>query len=99
MKVLERAKTPQGIDIQIEDWTEDYSCFDTLSIAAYPKSERMPKSRKSYVTPGETFRVSINRGFTNNEDVRKAFEELKQGVKTVKDFANQFWDLWHVEML
>lgn len=99
MKVLERAKTPEGFDIQIEDWTEDYSCFNTLSIGAYPRSERIPKSRTSYVTAGETFRVSINREFKNNEEVRKAFEELKQGIKTVKDFASQFWDLWHIEML
>ena len=98
MRVLERAKTPEGFDIQIEDWTEDYSCFDVLSIGTYPKSERLPQSRKTWVIPGEEFRCSINR-FACNEEVQRAFEDLKQGTKIVKDFADQFWDLWHVEML
>lgn len=36
MKVLERAKTPEGFDIQIEDWEEDYSFMNIHSLTAYP---------------------------------------------------------------
>jgi len=98
MKVLERATMPDGTKIQIEDWTEDYTCFDTLSIAAYPRSERLPRSRKSWVVPGEEFRVSIDK-FKRNKDTEQAFEALRNGTKAVKDFADYFWDPWHIEML
>ena len=38
MKILRKATTPDGIEIQLEDWSEDYSCFAYGSlIAAYPK--------------------------------------------------------------
>ena len=40
MKVLERAKTPDGVDIQIEEWNEDYEFIPYAStVAAYPVSK------------------------------------------------------------
>lgn len=100
MKVLERATTPDGIKIQIEDWKEDYSCFDTLSIATYPIMQRLPQSIKLYFTEsGRPFRVDINRDWKNDEDVLRAFEDLKNGRKKITDFANQFWNLWNIECL
>lgn len=100
MKVLEKAIMPDGTKIQIEDWKEDYSCFDTLSIATYPITQRLPQSKKLYFhESGRPFRVDINRGWNNDEEVKKAFENLKNGKKSVKDFSGQFWDLWNAECL
>lgn len=99
MKVLEREKTPEGVDIQIEDWTNDYDCFKTISIVAYPIAERKPQNRITWTTAGRPFRIDINRKWNNNEEVMNAFELLRTGAKTIKEFADQFWDLWHIEML
>ena len=100
MKVIERAIMPDGTKIQIEDWKEDYSCFNTLSIAAYPIMQRLPQSKKLYFQEsGKPFRVDINRGWENDEEVKKAFENLKNGTNEIKDFANQFWHLWCAECL
>ena len=100
MQVIERAIMPDGTKIQIEDWKADYSCFDTLSIAAYPIMQRLPQSIKLYFQEsGKPFRVDINRDWKNDEEVRKAFEDLKNGIKSIKDFADQFWNLWCAECL
>lgn len=100
MKVIERAIMPDGTKIQIEDWKADYSCFDTLSIAAYPIMQRLPQSINLYYQEsGKPFRVDINRDWKNDEEVRKAFEDLKNGIKAIKDFANQFWNMWCAECL
>ena len=44
MKVLERTKTPRGIDIQIEDWAETYPNVygHGETLAAYPKTITNP---------------------------------------------------------
>lgn len=89
MKVLERAKTLEGYDIQIEDWTNDYSCFDTFSIAAYPIAQRTSDSK--WIKEGKPFRLSINR-FNTNEEVHQAYADLTNGARTLKDFADQFWN-------
>lgn len=100
MKIIEKATTPNGIKIILEDWKKDYSCFNTLSIAAYPIMQKLPQSRPLfYHTPGNPFRVDINRGWANDDEVKKAFEDLRNGIKEIKDFANQFWDLWNAECL
>lgn len=89
MHVLERAKTPEGIDIQIEDWSEDYSFCNILSIAAYPKAKNTPKYR--WIEGGKTFRLGITR-FFNNEEVYQAFHDLVNGTKQLTEFAGQFYN-------
>ena len=44
MKVLERTKTPRGIDIQIEDWAENYPNIYGYgeTLAAFPKTITNP---------------------------------------------------------
>lgn len=89
MKVLETAKTPEGYDIQVEDWTKDYSCFKTLSIGAYPIAQRTSDGK--WIEGGKPFRLDINR-FNTNEEVHQAYADLISGVKTLKDFTSQFWN-------
>lgn len=100
MKIIERATMPDGTKIQIEDWTKDYSCFNTLSIAAYPIMQRLSQSHKLYFhESGKPFRVDINRDWKNDDEVKKAFSELQNGIKEIKDFANQFWHSWCAECI
>lgn len=90
MKVLERAKTPEGIDIQIEDWRNDYSCINTLNIATYPIAKRSSEYR--WITDGKPFRLDISRDFNNDEEVYQAFKDLISGNKIIADFSEQFYN-------
>lgn len=84
MQVLERAKTPNGIDIQLEDWSGE------LSIGAYP----IAKESRAFQRAGDHFRLTISSneysGYTNKQ-IGEDFEALKTGEKTLEDLAEHFW--------
>lgn len=88
MKVLERAKTPKGFDIQIEDWKDDYSFMEVHIIAAYPIAKN--SSKYQWIKAGEEFRLDISR-FESNEEVKQAFTDLINGTKTIEDFSDKFY--------
>lgn len=102
MKVIEKAQTPDGIDIQLEDWTENYSnCYE---IGVYPIAKRPGKW--GWVRDGEKFRLSISTneywGYTR-ETLFHDFECLKSGEKTLEDLADHYWngdkDKWYMGLL
>jgi len=88
MKIIEKATTPKGILVQIEDWSESYSFMDVFTIAAYPMAKN--SSKYQWIKHGEEFRLDINR-FKNNEEVKQAFNDLISGTKSIEDFAEQFY--------
>lgn len=72
MKILKKGVTPDGIEIQIEDWSEDYSFFTYGSyLAAYPKK---------YIRIRSWFE------FSNHQDAVNAFESLMTGEKNILDY-------------
>ena len=75
MKVLEKAKTPDGEKIQIEEWNEDYPRIYPYGalIAAFPKK-----------STGCTYRAECE--FESSEKAKAAFELLKAGDKSLDDF-------------
>ena len=97
MKVLERATMPNGVKIQLEDWSEDntqeFPNLYGLTIGAYPVSQIWDKY--GIIKRGETFRLDISmssyKGYTN-QNVRKDYEALKRGEKTLEDLSDHFWD-------
>ena len=97
MKVLEKATTPNGIEIQLEDWsdknTEEYSDLYGLVIGAYPIAKNTSKYK--LVVSGEKFRLHIaTNKYSNysNDDVKLDFEALKSGEKTLEDLSEHFWN-------
>ena len=86
MKVLERAKTPDGIDIQLEDWSEDYN-FTGLCIAAYP----IAKVSRNFIKEGKPFRLQIDFYRKNDDEARADYEPLKSGEKRLEDLADRFY--------
>lgn len=90
MKTLEKGTTPDGTKIQIEDWKEDYSCFNTLNIATYPIAKR--SSKNGWISEGKTFRLDISKGFNNDEEIYQAFTDLINGDKSISDFNDQFYN-------
>lgn len=70
MKILEKAKTSDGLEIQLEKWDEE------LHIGAYP----LAKGSTLFVRSGEKFRLTIAaNSFDNylNEQVKKVHEKEK----------------------
>ncbi|MBP2015735.1 hypothetical protein [Anaerococcus degeneri] len=81
MQVLEKTKTPRGIDIQIEDWSENfpevYGYSDTL--AAFPKT---------ITNPDNQVRLEIQ--FKSYEEAKEAMKALEAGEKELRDYRENF---------
>lgn len=73
MKILKKGVMQDGTDIQIEDWSKDYSIYAYAStVAAYPRDRY-----------GKRFRAE--KDFKNNSEAEQAFEQLIDGSKSLKD--------------
>ncbi len=97
MKILEKATTPNGIEIQLEDWsdknTSKYPDLYRLTIGAYPTAKN--SSKYKWIEAGGAFRLDIYvNKYSNysNDDVKSDFEALKGGEKTLEDLAPHFWN-------
>lgn len=72
MKILKKAVTPDGVEIQVEDWSEDFSIFTFGStIAAYPKKYMRRRAQLELL---------------DNQTAVTVFEELESGNKSVLEF-------------
>ena len=103
MEIIERAIMPNGTEIQLEDWSEDFPGVCGLTIGAYPIAKNTGKY--GWVQGGRIFRLSIPQNkYVNysNDDVRTDFEALKNGTKSLKDLAAHFGngnkDMWYLGM-
>lgn len=97
MKILEKATTPSGIEIQLEDWSDkntvEYPDLYGLNIGAYPIAKN--SSKYKWIEAGNKFRLDITvNEYSNysNDDVKSGFEALKSGEKTLGDLAPHFWN-------
>lgn len=107
MKIIEHAITPDGTEINLEDWSHDNSekfpDLYELTIAAYPIAKN--SGAYDWVRKGQPFRLTISQNkFQNysNEAVMADFEALKNGTKILEDLASHFWngekDMWYLGM-
>ena len=88
MKIIKETKTPNGIDIQLEDWQDR-----GLQIGAYPIAKNTGKY--GWIKRGETFRLTISSNKYMNytdDNVKSDFEALESGAKTLEDLAKHFWN-------
>ena len=87
MQIIEKAKLYNEIDIQIEDWSKDYSCFSYANtLAAYPKSKNSCRGAFSPKV-GERFRAEFE--FDNAEECKQAFIDLQSGKTMLKDYVEK----------
>ena len=93
MKIISKGRMPNGVKIQLEDWSEDYSGGTGLMIGAYPIA--LATGKYEWVRVGELFRLSISEnkyaGYTN-EMVANDYNELILGTKKLEDLAYHFWN-------
>lgn len=69
MKILKKAVTPDGVNIQLEDWSEDYNIYSYGSlIGAYPR---------------KIMRVRAECQCENHSEALKIFNDLVIGKTTV----------------
>lgn len=95
MIILDKAKMPDGTEIQLEDWsknnTEEYPDLYGLMIGAYPIAKN--SSRYYIIRRKEKFRLSIahnhHAGYTNAM-VKADYEALKNGERNLEDLADHF---------
>ena len=86
MKILEKATTPDGIDIQIEDWSETYSFMNILSSGVYPIAKQ---SDTVWIIPNERFRMSLDK-FKSDSETLEVFRKLKNGNYKIEDLTEHF---------
>ncbi len=94
MKIIRKGTTPNGIDLQIEDWSEDYtSCKKNATIGFYPKAqESIYREDYPHWTPypkrGETFRASLK--FETESEALEAFVFLENGCRSFMDYIDNY---------
>lgn len=97
MRILEKATTPNGIEIYLEDWSDQntakYPDLYGVTIGAYPTAKNSSKNK--WIEAGNKIRLDIAVSkYSNysNDDVESDFEALKSGEKTLEDLAPHFWN-------
>ena len=108
MKIMHKGTTPDGIKIQLEDWsdhnTEEYPDTYGLTIGSYPIA--VNSGAYGLIRSNERFRLQISANkYTNytNENVFSDYNSLLDGEKTLRDLAPHFWnrkkDEWYLGMI
>ena len=105
-KIIKKDITPNGVSIQLEDWSGKNSATSPhlrygLIIAAYPAAVRP----SDLIKVGETFRLQISynpyAGYSN-EMVQSDYSALVSGQKRLEDLASHFdhdeLDRWRLGM-
>ena len=82
--VLDKAKTKSGIDLVL--WNFDYGNTHFYSVMAYPIAQQTDYASNFGARRGEKFCIDIS--FSTLEECKKAFNQLKEGTKTIMDFKN-----------
>ncbi len=101
MQVIRKGTTPNGTDIQIEDWSEDYSCHKkNATIGFYPMAteniykegtEKIKEDHPDWIPypkRGETFRASLN--FDTEMEALEAFVLLENGCREFTDYMDNY---------
>lgn len=99
MQVIERAKTPNGIDIQIEDWHKDYYFMaEASTVATYPQATKTDYTSKlEYPRANERFRLAIR--FNNKDEAKQCFDNLKNGTKQLQDYHEHFTNKNYIDYI
>lgn len=97
MKILQVGSMPDGTEIQLEDWNEDYRFMPPGStLAAYPISQ-INMDGQFAPKRNQSFRISFN--FDNEQQARQAYEDLIVGTKQLIDFKEAVKDRELIECL
>lgn len=103
MKIIRKDTMPNGVKIQLEDWSKEYPDLFGLQIGAYPIAKNSGKY--GFTLSGDRFRLTIATNTYDdytNADVTADYEALVNGQKSLEDLAAHFWngekDKWYLGM-
>lgn len=87
MEVIQKTIMADGIKLQIEDWSKDYTFMNKDStLVAYPVAK---ESLDNFmIKRGKTFRLQIN--FENKEKASMAYDNLSSGCACLKEYVSKF---------
>ena len=88
MRIVKKGVMPNGIRMQLEDWSEDYPFFAPVAhIAAYlvARESRDREGVWRYPERGKPFRLSFYFGMDKSAEL--AFLALQDGEKALTDFS------------
>lgn len=87
MNILQKGIMTDGTKLQIEDWSADYSFYPQGHLlAAYPIAKA---SLQGQFTPKMDRKFRYEMRFDSNEQAQKAFNDLCNGVTTLKDYSDK----------
>jgi len=87
MKVLKIGKMPNGTEIQIEEWHENYDFMPYGStLASYPKSKM---SHEGAFAPKGNMEYRFSFNFASNEEAKTAFENLLNSKTVLSDYRDK----------
>lgn len=91
MKVLEKGVMPDGTEIQIEEWNENYVFMPYGStIGSYPISKKSHMDRPFGPRDGKEYRFSFN--FQSYEETKEIFNDLLSGNKALSELKGYMND-------
>lgn len=107
MRIIKKGVMPDGTAIQIEDWSENYSCYTKCgTVAAYPIAKAsIQKTTRGGCYGGSWYYPEANRKFraSFNFDcgicAELVFDKLISGEAQLKDFAEYIDNPEHAQCL
>ena len=96
MYVIDKAVTPDGIEIELHDLSGEHRLLDyngmTINFCMVAKNT-FPESKGWYAQKGKEFRSCIYSWGDYTKDMLKTdYEALKNGTKILADLKTHFWN-------
>lgn len=88
--IIERRQTPNGMDIQLENWHDKYEFMaENATIGFYPMCQNSIHGEVwDYPKRGEIFRAALN--FSSELEAREALDLLESGEKTFMHYIDNY---------
>lgn len=89
MKVIKKSQMPDGTKIQIEEWKDNYTHNNTLTIGTYPIAKNT--STSGYIEKNKTFRLELS-NLKDDEQVESVFNQLEKGSISLEELCDYFYN-------
>lgn len=96
MQILDKAVTPDGIEIELHDLSGEHKLSDyngvTINFCTVAENT-FPEGKGWYAQKGKEFRSCIySQGNYTKDMVKADYEALKSGAKTLADLKAHLWN-------
>lgn len=96
MQILDKAITPDGIEIELHDLSGEHKLPDyngVIIVFCTVAKNTFPEGKGWYSQKGKQFRSSIySWGEYTKDMIKTDYEALKNGTKSLADLKSYFWN-------